>query len=299
MAVRLIVRLLVHLREDLSAQVSSAWRRLADRLGRAWATRPPKRRLAARGLVVGLLLLGLGSLDARARLSGRLPSPLDWRALTALLERDARPGDLVALFPPWLERAREAVPAQLPVLATSALDAEWLPGVRRVWLVVAGSVSSFGARPPLSSRSATVDTQQVGQLRVTRIDLASPVATLGSLAERSGAPARWRDVDGVARRCLDLAPRPGTPARLELPRLRLGGALAGHVALLTPDGSAAARLVFRVEGGPDIPVAVTARSGWLPFRIDTSGHGAGPLTLVIEAEGPAGSAVCLDAQVMP
>jgi len=299
MAVRLLVRLLVHLRDDLSAQVSSSWRRLLDRLGRAWATRPPKRRLAARGLVVALLLLGLGSLDARARLSGRLPSSLDWRALTALLERDARPGDLVALFPPWLERAREAVPARLPVLATSALDAEWLPGVRRVWLVAAGGVSTFGPRPPLSSRSAAADTQQVGQLQVTRIDLAGPVTTLGSLAERGGAPARWRDVEGVARRCLELAPRPGTPARIELPRLRLGGALAGHAALLSPDTSAAARLVFRVDGGPTIPMAVTVRSGWLPFRIDTSGLGAGARTLVIEAEGPAGSAVCLEAQVLP
>ena len=299
MAVRLIVRLLAHLRDDLSAQVRSSWRRLLDRLGRAWATRPPKRQMAARGLVVALLLLGLGSLDARARLSGRLPSPLDWRALTALLERDARPGDLIALFPPWLERAREAVPARLPVLATSALDAEWLPGVRRVWLVAADGVSTFGAHPPLSSRSAATDTQQVGRLQVTRMDLASPVPTLGSLAERNGAPARWRDVQGVARRCLELAPRPVTPARLELPRLRLGGALAGHVALLSPDASAAARLVFRIEDGPTAQVAVTARSGWLPFRIDTSGLGAGARTLVIEAEGPAGNAVCLEAEVMP
>ena len=178
MAVRLLARLLAHLRDDLSAQVGGSVRGLRARVGRAWSARPPKRRIAAQGLVGALLLLGLGSLDARARLAGRLPSPLDWRALTALLERDARPGDLVAILPPWLDQARQAVPAQLPLLATSALDAEWLPGVRRVWLVAAGGVSSFGARPPLAARAAAADTQQVGQLRVTRIDLASPVLPL-------------------------------------------------------------------------------------------------------------------------
>ena len=301
MAVRLLVRLLVHLRDDLSAQLGGWWLSGRRRLGRAWTARPPTPRLAARWLAVALLLLGLGSLDARGRLGDRLPSSLDWRALAALLERDARPGDLVAIFPPWLERARETVPARLPLLATSALDAEWLPGVRRVWLVAAGGLSTFGANPPLSSRSAVADTQQVGQLRVTRLDLNAPVLPIGSLAERSGMPTRWRDVEGVARNCLELTVRPDRPARLEQPQpqLLLGGALAGHAALLPPLPSGPVRLLVRVDDGPEIAVVLTPRGGWHPFRVDTTRFEGTWRPVAIELAAPVGSRVCLEALVLP
>jgi hypothetical protein len=248
---------------------------------------------------VALVLLGLGALDARARLARRLPSALDWRALTALLERDARPGDLVAIFPPWLERAREAVPARLPLLATSALDAEWLPGARRVWLVAAVGVTTFGARLPLSSRAAATDTQDLGRLRVTRLDLDAPVLPLGSLAELAGAPTRWRDVDGVARRCLELASPPAASARLELPLLSVGGALAGHAALLTPGLAGPVRLLFTVAEGPEIPVEVTARGGWQPFRIDTTRLEGQLHPVTVALAAPAGALVCLEALVLP
>jgi hypothetical protein len=299
MAVRLLARLLAFLGDDLRDQVRGWWRTGLDRLARGWAARPPKRRMAAQALALGLLVLGLASLDARARLAGRLPAPRDWLALTALLERDAHPGDLVAIFPPWLERAREAVPARLPLLATSALDAEWLPGVRRVWLVAAGGISTFGPRLPLAARTAVADTQQVGQLRVTRLDLASPVTTLGALSDQPGASARWREVQGVARRCLELAARPGEPARLVWPRLKLGGGLAGHAALLGGPGDGQARLRVKIDEEPPIPIEVAARAGWLPFRLDTTRFAGQLHALALEADMPAGTALCLEAVVLP
>lgn len=299
MAVRLLVRLLDHLRDDLLAQLRG-WRQEGlDWLRRTWARRPPRHRLAAQGLALALLALGLASLDARARLAARLPSPLDWRALTALLERDARPGDLVAISPQWLERARLAAPARLPLLATGALDAEWLPGVRRVWLVEASGVTTPGPHPPLAGRTGSSDTQQVGRLRVTRLDLATPVLPNGSLAEQGNLPTRWRDVQGVARRCLELASGPGGMAHLPLPRLTLGGALAGHVAPLPPSASGPARLLIRIDDGPVIPVVVTPRGGWQPFRIDTTSFADTSHSVTVEAETPAGAVLCVEALVLP
>jgi hypothetical protein len=299
MAVRLLARLLAFLGDDLRAQVRG-WRRGGlEQVARAWAARPPRRRLAAQALALSLLLLGLASLDARGRLSDRLPAARDWQALTALLERDARPGDLVAIVPPWLERAREAVPARLPLLATSTLDAEWLPGVRRVWLVAAGGVTSFGRSLPLAARTATADAQQVGQLRVTRLDLASPVNMLYALSDQPGAPTRWREVQGVARRCLELAARPGEPARLGWPRLKLGGALAGHAALLGGPADGQARL--RVRLGEELPASIdlAARGGWLPFRVDTTRFAGRTYALALEADLPVGATLCLEAVVLP
>ncbi len=299
MAARLLVRLLVHLRDVLVAQLRG-WREggLAG-LRRAWAARPPKRQLAAQGLVAALLLLGLASLDARGRFVHRLPSPRDWAALTALLERDARPGDLVAILPPWLEQARQAVPARLPVLGTSALDTEWLPGVRRVWLVAATAVTTVGAHPPLEGRTAAADAQQVGRLQVTRLDLAAPVLPSAWLAERAGAPTRWRDVDGVARRCLELSPVPGMPARLVVPPLALGRALAGHVSLRPATAAGTARLLVRVGDGAPLAVEVTGRSGWQPFRVDTTGLAGASPPVTLEADAPPGAVLCVEAVVLP
>jgi hypothetical protein len=298
-AARLLVRLMAHLRDDLVAQLRAARSDGRGWLRRTWARRPATRRLAAQVLVAALVALGLASLDARARLADRLPSPLDWRALNALLERDARPGDLVAILPPWLEGARLAVPPRLPVLATSALEAEWLPGVRRAWLVAASGVTTLATAPPLAGRITSADTQQLGRLRVTRLDLAAPVLPLASLAERSGAATRWRAVQGVARRCLELPPRPGAPASLTLPALQLGNALAGHAALLPASSAGPARLLVQVDGGPPIPVVVSPGGGWQPFRIDTMSFADASHFVTIEAEVPAGGALCLEALVLP
>jgi hypothetical protein len=299
MAPGLLVRLLTHLRDDLRAQVRGASSEWLERLRRRWKARPPPARQAAQLLVVALLALGLASLDARARLAGRLPSPLDWRALAALLERDARPGDLVAIQPPWLERARLLVPARLPVLGSSALDTEWLPGVRRVWLVAAGGVTSFGPRLPLAGRATAQVTQQVGQLQVTRLDLASPLLPLASLPEQSGTPTRWREVQGVARRCMELSPGAGGRASLELPALTLGGALAGHAALRPSSARGRGRLRIRVD--TEAPVTFDTPSGreWRPFRVDTLRFANTPRRLILEAETPPGTSLCVEALLLP
>jgi len=298
MAARQLASLLAHLRDDLRGQVRGWWSSGLDRLRRSPAARAPRRQLAAQALVLGLIALGLASLDARQRLTDRLPSPRDWRALTALLERDARPGDLVAILPPWLERSRMAVPARLPVLATSALDTEWLPGIRRVWLVAATGVTTLGRRLPLADRSSVADAQQVGGLRVTRLDLAEPVLPLASLTERSGAVTRWREVQGAARRCLELTPGPGNPAIMALSNLRLGGSLAGHVALLPPS-SGPATLRIRLDDGPPVAIEVTARGGWQFFTVDTVPHADTSHAVTVEAAAPAGVSLCVEGMVLP
>jgi hypothetical protein len=297
MAARLLARLLAHLGDDLRWQVRGTWRSGRDRLRRTWAARPPLRRVAAQALAVALVVLGLVSLDASGRLTDRLPTPRDWRALAALLERDARPGDLVAILPPWLDRARQAIPARLPVLATIALDGEWLPGIRRVWLVAAAQVVAPGARPPLAWRAAASVTQQVGPLRVTRLDLATPVLPVASLTDGIEAAPRWREVQGVARRCVELAPAPGAAPRPTPARLTLGGAIAGHAALVPSAGTGTLRL--QVDDGPPVVLEVTARNGWQPFRIDTTRQAGTSHSVTMEAQASGGTTLCVEALILP
>src|SRR5512138_3093726 len=101
----------------------------------AWARHPPAARATAIAWCAGTALLGAACVLAQARLPARLPSSLDWAAARTLVERDARPGDAVVLSPAWAERARQVLPASVPVLARRRYAGEDLIGVRRVWLL--------------------------------------------------------------------------------------------------------------------------------------------------------------------
>jgi hypothetical protein len=169
--------------------------------GRLW----PPRRAAWAALFAALVAgLGLHGLLFYARLSSRLSGELDWQAAAALVERDARPGDAVALAPAWAERARQVLPARvssspqapLPLLGFPRYDPsrEDLPGVRRVWLLslpeAPGASQVIAA--DLAARAAVRDgPQRLGALAVTRLDLRAPLLPLAWLPDRlAGASVR-------------------------------------------------------------------------------------------------------------
>ena len=137
----------------------------------------------------GVAGLGVYGIWFSATLPSRLPSLVDWQAAAALVARDAAVGDVVALAPPWAERAREFFPERLPlhpdvplpVLAFPSYRDEELLGVRRVWLVSLPQAPGYSARvaQDLASRSSAVDgPQQLGALQVTRYDLRAPTTPL-------------------------------------------------------------------------------------------------------------------------
>ena len=83
------------------------------------------------------------------------------------------------------------------------------------------------------------------------------------------------------------------------PLVQLGGALAGHAALLPPFAAARARLLVRFDDGPPIPVEVPPRGDWQPFSIDTLHLAPAPHAVTLEAEVPAGATLCVEALVLP
>jgi len=169
---------------------AQVWRARARRL--LWPPTPEVLAALFAATVTGLG--GYGLLFA-ATLSSRLPSPIDWEAAAALVGRDARPGDIVALAPPWAERAREFLPERLPtrpdvpLVTNSFLDyaTEELPGVRRVWLVSLPRAPGYSGdiARELASRSTAIDgPQQLGALQVTRYDLQTPMRPLYFFPDR-------------------------------------------------------------------------------------------------------------------
>ncbi len=271
-------------------------------------TWPPQPRLWAGLFAAVVALLGASGLSFYARLPSRLPSDIDWRAAAALVERDAKPGDAVALAPMWAERARQLLPAWIPVMALPRYGSdEDLVGVRRIWLLslVDAPGFSFGIETDLAARAANLDgPQRLGAIEVMRYDLRSPLLPLAWLPDRiAGAevsvgdrpclpdarevfhcPAQsWvhvsrevREIDYLPRPCLWAHPNPDpdAPLTIEFPDVPMGRLLYGHTGIVGDaalDGNAPVLLEVKVDGETVGLIQEPPRSpGWHRFQIDTS-----------------------------
>jgi len=321
-AVGLLAREVQAIRETLRS-----WARLARA---AWSRRPPAPRATAIGLSGALALAGVLAVLAQARLPGRLPSARDWEALRALLEREARPGDAVALSPHWAERAREVLPASLPILAHARFAGEDLVGVRRVWLVSLVDAPGFSFAPEvdLVQRAARSDPPgRVGALEVTRYDVAFPVLPLAFLPDRlalaevsrggvrcdadgaggfrcGGASARVarevREVAGAPRPCLVAVPGDGEPLTFDFPPVRVGRLLRGHAGAVGSARLAAPLRVAVLVDGEEAGAAEVSGAAFAPFQMDTTRFAGRNRRVSLVVSTPGGGAeVCLDAVTLP
>ncbi len=317
----------------LRARAAESWRESKDALRAAlrwtWARRPPARRAAAILWCALAALLGAWSVLAQSSLAARLPAPIDWAAAATLVERDARPGDAVALSPPWAERAREALPASVAVLAHHRYAGEDLVGVRRIWLLSVRRAPGYSGNVEvdlLDRASSSNPPESLGAIHAIRYDLAFPtlpfaffpdrlsqadVSIGGEPCVRSGdafecrgaVPVRVeravREVGGEPRACIVATlGASGPPLVLAFPSVRIGRVVHGHAA---PAGAARPAGTIRVSvqlDGEEAGAAETA-DGWRPFQIDTTRF-AGQirtLSMVVTPSGP--GAVCLDAMTLP
>jgi hypothetical protein len=280
-------------------------------LRRLWAARPGLARAAAIAFAAGAALSGVVSLAAQIRLPARLPAARDWAALRALVEREARPGDVAALSPAWAERAREVLPASIPVLAARRYAGEDLFGVRRVWLVSLPRAPGFGwdAEQDLLERGAPAGRPaRLGGLEVARLEIAFPVLPLAFLPDRltpgegpgAGAVRDVREIAGAPRPCLVGHAGAGAPLTFAFAPLRIGRLLRGHVGAV---GAAAlpgpVRLSAAVEG-EEAGATEVAGAGFVPFQLDTTRFAGQvrPMSLGVALPG-AGVELCVDAVTLP
>jgi hypothetical protein len=327
---RLAGRAAALLKERASEGARETARAARDRAVAAWARRPPAPRAAALAFCAAVALCGALAVLAQARTLGRLPSPLDWAATRALLERDARPGDAVAVSPPWAERARELFPSSVPVLAQQRYAGEDLVGVRRVFLVSLPDApwARWDAELDLAERAARAEVPaRLGGLEVTRYDLAFPTIPLAFLPDRLGqavvtlgglpcvaeGAGRFRCGDGVAelsRAVREVAgvPRPCLSARsaapleapvaVAFPPGRIGRTLHGHLGLAGEARGAAPVRVAALLDGEEVGAAEVAGAGWVAFKIDMTRSAGQTRSLTLVLTSPGRLALCLDALVL-
>lgn len=320
-------------RERTSAALRDAVRTTSRGARWLWTHRPPAQRAAALLFVASVAAASAWAILAQARLPARLPSPLDWAAARALIERDARPGDAVALSPPWAERAREVLPASVPVLAEARYAGEDLVGVRRLWLLSMPEAPRFAwdVEVDLIERAGHSEAPaRLGAIEVTRYDLAFPTLPFAFLPDRVGRavvrlgetpcppdPAgrfvcregaaqvarTVREVAGVPRPCLSAsAPAPLVePLVVTFAPMRIGRTLQGHVGPVGAQAAAGAspvRIGVQLEG-EEVGAAEIAAPAWAPFRIDMTRSAGQTLPLSLVLTSPSQLDVCLDAMVLP
>lgn len=289
---------------------------------------PPTDRAWAALFAAAVAAAGLFGLWFQATLPGRLPAGTDWRAVAAVLARDARPGDAVALAPPWAERAREVLPERFPSRPESVLPIlafpsyaeadEDLSGIQRIWLVsLPDAPGGDGAiAGQLAARSAPSEgALRIGRLALTRYDLRAPRIPLWSLGELldDGAVAggakvthETREVAELPRSCVVArfaGPDPG-PVVLRVPGLPLGTRLRGHAGLVGDVSGLRATASVRVKVDGVEAARVEASAGapaWKPFLFDTSRFP--PARHEVEVEivpsAPLPRGVCVELQALP
>jgi hypothetical protein len=328
-------------RERLSSLRASAARTASDalRLARPVVRRvwPPGPRHGAAMLAAGVVGLGLFGMAFQSALPEQLPAPIDWRSAAALLARDARPGDAVALAPWWAERGREVLPASLPVMAFPRLAGEDLLGVHRVWLVELPRAPGYryDLEDDLMARAGAVEgPQRLGALEVTRYDLRSPTLPLAFLPDRlataevsmgarpcvqdargvfrCASPSvlvsrEVREVDGLPRPCLYAQPSadPGAPLVITFRDVPIGRWLRGHTGIVGEAalaGDAPVRVKMMLDAA-DLGAAEEPpmKPGWHLFQVDTAQESGRVRTLTFTLTSAASQPrpLCLDAYTLP
>lgn len=291
---------------------------------------PPRPRHAAALLAAAVAALGLGGMGFQGGLRGRLPADLDWRAAAAVLERDARPGDAVALSPWWAERARLVLPPGLPVLSLPRYAGEDLLGVKRIWLLALPGAPGAGeavARDLAARAGGGEPAQRIGAFALSRWDLATPALPISFLPDRlagatvtvAGEPCpaagplafacgptrvarQVREVGGGPRACIAVRAEGSDPVEIRIPGVPSARLLRAHAGLVASGARVpgpVVRVAVRAGPGEEAEVEISG-PGWRGFDVDTAldAPSARDVELVVSPPGP-GREICVDAAVLP
>jgi len=167
----------------------------------------------------GFVLVALLCLLFYARLPGRLPSEVDYLAVSERLKAEFRPRDAVLLFPWWTERARLYLPPQVPVVGYFGSDRDNLLAHPRIWVLGQpqlpkadedGFLESFlpgrtAVGQPFQAGNLTLTLYTNGRYRPHRFVASEAYARARVYLESPDGTRRQCPFDGQAHRC------PGPP----------------------------------------------------------------------------------------
>jgi hypothetical protein len=248
---------------------------------------------AAGGPALLLALVSLWEMVAVSRANQRAPGPRDWRALSAALRAEHRPGDLVTFAPGWIDPlGRHHLGDLIPLEMAGRMDAA---RYAVVWEVAEGD-----ARSPDTAGLEPERSRQFGRLSLRRYrrapaavvtDFAAALPGAQVVGRSAGRPeVRLEEVGFAPHRCVVVVPQPGQTVRIAYPAAALGTQLVGYVGLADVftrrDVRDPGRLVVSVDGRALADVTVGVDSGWVRFAAPTRPAAAAAVEFAATAVGP-------------
>lgn len=252
------------------------------------APTPPRRLLALPAVL--LVLLGVWEAIAIRRSTTAVPDDAAWTAAAAVVRAEHRPGDLIVFAPAWVDPVgRLHLGDLIPIDMAARMDADRYGRIWELSIRGAHHADTAGLRPVATAERGGVTVRRFERTPVTvRADVRDLVAS--ARVEGGGRPALvLAEVGFQPHRCLEIVPRPGTPARITFPALPLGRELVGYVGIADVftrrDERSPGQLDVEISGR----VVATARpgvdDGWVRFAAPTT-PGAADVTFVARATGP-------------
>jgi len=249
----------------------------------------PRRLLA----LPALLLIGVAiwEIVATRCAASAVADDAAWTEAASVVRAGYRPGDLIVFAPDWIDPVgRLHLGDLIPLEVAARMDADRFG---RIW-----ELSIRDARAPETAGLSPVATAQRGGVTIRRFER-TPVTVLADLRERLAtarveSPGRrptleLTEVGFAPRRCIQIVPVPGTPARITFPAVPLGSVLVGYVGIADVftrrDNRAPARLEVQVGGATVAEATAGVDDGWVRFSAPTT-PGSADVTIVAHATTP-------------
>jgi hypothetical protein len=237
-----------------------------------------------------LVVLSLWEVCATPRSSASTPTDRAWAKVVKLVRAEHKPGDLIVFAPDWIDPVgRLHLGDLIPLEMAARMDAA---RYGRIW-----ELSIGGSRSPDTRGLAPVASQTIDGITVRRFErtpatiVADIRVRLANMRVDSGPRPllELTEVGFTPRRCLQVTPAPGQPARITFPQMPLGTTLVGYVGLADVftrrDIRAPGTLAVDIDGRTVATVSAGVDDGWVRFEIATT-PGRADVSFVASATTP-------------
>jgi hypothetical protein len=237
-----------------------------------------------------LVVLSLWEVCATPRNAASVPSDTAWKKASALLRTGYKPGDLIVFAPEWIDPVgRLHLGDLIPVDMAARMDAARYGRLWEVSIRGARSSETKGLEPRGQETLSGITIRRFERTPVTVVsDVRDALDTVR--VEGGGRPSlELAEVGFTPKRCLQITPSPGRPARITFPQLPLGSTLVGYVGLADVftrrDIRAPGSLAVEIAGKPVVQVTAGIDDGWVRFEVATT-PGPADVTFVASATAP-------------
>lgn len=236
-----------------------------------------------------LIAVAVWEIAVTVRAARAVPHDDVWARATRHVRQGFQRGDLIVFAPGWADPVGRLHLGDLMSLDMAArMDAE---RYSRIW-----EVAQLDARAPEVAGLAPAQTWDEDGVTVRFYQRRAPTLVadvrdaLPTVVATGGTPRlELAEVGFAPHRCIQVAPTPGTPARMVFPRLAVGRELVGYVGIADVftrrDERSPIMFEVLVDGARKAAYTIGVEDGWVRFVVPTT-PGLADVTFEARATAP-------------